>query len=201
MTAKAAKGGGAHAPGGALIGYARVSTPEQDLTMQVKALKGAGCARIFEDVASGAKTARPGLDAALAYLRPGDVLAVWKLDRLGRSLAHLVAVVEGLREREIGFRSLTDASIDTTTPSGRLVFNIFGSMAEFERELIRERTKAALAVARAKGRRNGRKEKVTPDVLKRAEALCKKGLTVREAASVLKVGKSTLYDALRAEEA
>jgi len=169
--------------------------------MQVKALKGAGCARIFEDVASGAKTARPGLDAALAYLRPGDVLAVWKLDRLGRSLAHLVAVVEGLREREIGFRSLTDASIDTTTPSGRLVFNIFGSMAEFERELIRERTKAALAVARAKGRRNGRKEKVTPDVLKRAEALCKKGLTVREAASVLKVGKSTLYDALRAEEA
>ncbi|MDR0274044.1 MAG: recombinase family protein [Burkholderiaceae bacterium] len=186
---------------GALVGYARVSTPEQDLTMQVKALNGAGCVRIFEDVASGAKADRPGLDAALAYLRPGDTLAVWKIDRLGRSLAHLVEVVESLQANEIGFRSLTDTGIDTTTPSGKLIFHIFAALAAFERELIRERTKAALAVAKARGRRGGRKVTVTADVLDRAMRLIvHKGLTVPQAASVLKVGRSTLYRAWQAQK-
>ncbi len=128
-------------------GYARVSTPEQDMSLQIDALERAGCSRIFQDVASGAKAERKGLDEALAYLRPGDTLVVWKIDRLGRSLAHLVGVVEDLRSRGIGFRSLTDPGMDTTTASGALIFHIFGALAAFERELIRERTKAGLAVA------------------------------------------------------
>lgn len=187
--------------GGALIGYARVSTPEQDITLQIDALERAGCLRVFQDVASGAKSERKGLDDALAYLRPRDTLVVWKIDRLGRSLAHLVAVVEGLRARAIGFRSLTDAGMDTTTASGALIFHIFGALAAFERELIRERTKAGLAVAAARGRRGGRKPVVTPAVLSRARALMHdKGLTVREAAGALKIGKTALYETLRADE-
>lgn len=109
--------------GGALIGYARVSTAEQDISLQINALERAGCSRIFQDVASGAKSARVGLDDALAYLRPGDTLIVWKIDRLGRSRAHLVTVIESLQEHGIGFRSLTDAGMDTTTASGALIFN------------------------------------------------------------------------------
>ena len=186
---------------GARIGYARVSTPEQDISLQIDALERAGCSRIFQDVASGAKAERKGLDEALAYLRPGDTLVVWKIDRLGRSLAHLVAVVEDLRSRGIGFRSLTDPGMDTTTASGALIFHIFGALAAFERELIRERTKAGLAVAAARGRRGGRRPVVTAAVLKRAKALMHdKGLTVREAAGALKIGKTALYDALRAAE-
>jgi len=201
VTAKAAKGGGAHAPGGALVGYARVSTPDQDVTMQVDALRRAGCRRIFQDVASGVKAERKGLVDALAYLRPGDTLMVWKIDRLGRSLAHLVQVVETLRDGGIGFRSLTDAGIDTTTPSGALIFHIFAALAAFEREMIRERTRAGLAAARARGRIGGRKVVVTPAVLSRAKALMQKdGLTVRETARVLKVGKTALYYALRPKE-
>lgn len=155
---------------GARIGYARVSTPEQDMSLQIDALERAGCSRIFQDVASGAKAERKGLDEALAYLRPGDTLVVWKIDRLGRSLAHLVGVVEDLRSRGIGFRSLTDPGMDTTTASGALIFHIFGALAAFERELIRERTKAGLAVAAARGRRGGRRPVVTAAVLKRALA-------------------------------
>ena len=186
---------------GARIGYARVSTPEQDMSLQIDALERAGCSRIFQDVASGAKAERKGLDEALAYLRPGDTLVVWKIDRLGRSLAHLVGVVEDLRSRGIGFRSLTDPGMDTTTASGALIFHIFGALAAFERELIRERTKAGLAVAAARGRRGGRRPVVTAAVLKRAKALMHdKGLTVREAAGALKIGKTALYDALRADE-
>jgi len=186
---------------GARIGYARVSTPEQDMSLQIDALERAGCSRIFQDVASGAKAERKGLDEALAYLRPGDTLVVWKIDRLGRSLAHLVGVVEDLRSRGIGFRSLTDPGMDTTTASGALIFHIFGALAAFERELIRERTKAGLAVAAARGRRGGRRPVVTAAVLKRAKALMHdKGLTVREAAGALKIGKTALYDALRAAE-
>jgi len=186
---------------GARIGYARVSTPEQDISLQIDALERAGCSRIFQDVASGAKAQRKGLDEALAYLRLGDTLVVWKIDRLGRSLAHLVAVVAGLRERGIGFRSLTDGGIDTTTASGQLIFHIFGALAAFERELIRERTRAGLAAAVRRGSRPGRKPVVDRTVLNRAKTLMhKKGLTVREAAGALKIGKTALYDALRADE-
>jgi DNA invertase Pin-like site-specific DNA recombinase len=184
-----------------LIGYARVSTPDQNLAMQVEALKKAGCHRVFTDVASGAKSARPGLDEALAYLRHGDTLVVWKLDRLGRSLSHLVQTVEDLRERGVGFRSLTDAGMDTTTSSGRLLFNMMAALAAFERDLIRERTKAGLVSAAARGRKGGRRPVVTPAKLAKARRLIdESGLTVREAASAVGVGKTALYDALRAED-
>ena len=142
-----------------LIGYARVSTNEQDLQLQLDALKKAGCAEddIFTDKASGVRTERPGLDACLAVLKPGSTLLVWRLDRLGRSMPHLVKLVEGLIENKIGFKSLCDGAIDTTTASGELMFNIFSSLAQFERRLIQERTKAGLSVARARGRKGGRK--------------------------------------------
>jgi DNA invertase Pin-like site-specific DNA recombinase len=182
---------------GELVGYARVSTPEQDITMQVDALRRAGCRVIFEDRASGANTERPGLAKALAYLRPGDTLAVWKIDRLGRSLPHLVRVVEDLRERGVGFRSLTNAGMDTTSSEGRLLFGVFAALADFERELIRERTRAALAARRAAGIRGGRRKSITPALLERARNYIEhRGLTVREAAAALKVSKSALYRAL-----
>ncbi len=122
----------------ALIGYARVSTAEQDTALQTDALRNAGCERVFEDTASGAKADRPGLADALAYLRDGDVLVVWRLDRLGRSLPHLIETVGKLEARGVGFRSLTE-NIDTTTPGGRLIFHVFGALGQFERDLIRER--------------------------------------------------------------
>jgi len=143
-----------------LIGYARVSTSEQDAALQTDALTAAGCSRIFDDKVSGAKSDRPGLSAALAYLREGDVLVVWRLDRLGRSLPHLIEVVSELEARGIGFRSLTE-QIDITTPGGRLVFHLFGAVGQFERDLIRERTKAGLAAAAARGRKGGRKPVIT----------------------------------------
>jgi DNA invertase Pin-like site-specific DNA recombinase len=146
------------------IGYARVSTPDQDTALQVDALKRAGCGRVFEDRASGAKADRPGLADALAYVREGDVLVVWKLDRLGRSLPHLIETVTALERNGVGFRSLTEA-IDTTTPGGRLIFHMFGALGEFERDLIRERTRAGLAAAVARGRKGGRKRVIGPDTL------------------------------------
>ncbi|MBF0393847.1 MAG: recombinase family protein [Alphaproteobacteria bacterium] len=180
----------------ALIGYARVSTLDQDLALQIDALHQAGCARIFEDCGvSGAKTERPGLTAALGYVRDGDVLVVWKLDRLGRSMAHLIETVTGLETRSVGLRSLTEA-IDTTTPGGRLIFHVFGALGQFERDLIRERTRAGLSAAAARGRKGGRKPVVTADKLKRAQGLMAQGLTVREVAARLKVGKTALYEAL-----
>ncbi|EET8237118.1 recombinase family protein [Escherichia coli] len=183
-----------------LIGYARVSTADQSLDMQIDALKKAGCHQVFTDVASGAKADRLGLDKALEYLREGDTLVVWKIDRLGRSLAHLVQTIDALRERGVGFRSLTDAGIDTTTRSGKLLFNLCAMLAEFERDLISERTKASLAVAKARGRKGGRRVAVTPYMLERARILMdKKGLTVGEAAAALSVGRSTLYRALKGE--
>src|SRR5918911_5738013 len=136
---------------GHLLGYARVSTGDQNLDLQRDALTAAGCYRVFADTASGALTVRPELDRLLDQLRPGETLVVWKLDRLGRSLRHLVDTVTGLAERGIGFRSLQEA-IDTTTPGGKLVFHVFAALAEFERDLIRERTSAGLAAARAPGR-------------------------------------------------
>ena len=188
--------------GGSLIGYARVSTPEQDLAPQIAALKKAGCHRIFEDVASGAKDRREGLDAALAYIRPNDTLVVWKIDRLGRSLAHLVALVDELSRRGVGFRSLTNAEIDTTTSSGRLFFNIMAMLADFERTLIRERTKAALEARKAKGITGGRRRSVSAPMLAKARRFIDEhGMTVREAAGVLKIGKSTLYRALADDDA
>src|SRR5262249_7468620 len=128
---------------GMLVGYARVSTGDQNLDLQRDALKRAGCKKIFTDVASGAKDERGGLGEAIAYLRPGDTLAVWKLDRLGRSLKHLIETVTNLQVRKVGFRSLQE-SIDTTTSGGKLIFHVFGALAEFERDLLRERTQAGL---------------------------------------------------------
>ena len=179
----------------ALIGYARVSTADQKLALQHDALVRAGCERTFEDQASGARADRPGLAEALAYLRSGDTLVVWKLDRLGRSMRHLIAQVGDLAARGIGFRSLTE-NIDTTTPGGMLVFNIFGSLAQFERDLIRERTQAGLRAARERGTQGGRRPVVTPDKLRKARAHIAAGLTVREAAARLKIGKTALYKAL-----
>jgi DNA invertase Pin-like site-specific DNA recombinase len=135
---------------GHLLGYARVSTTDQQPQLQVDALQRAGCYRVFTETASGARTDRPVLEQLLDQLRPGDTLVVWKLDRLGRSLRHLVDTVTGLADRGIGFRSLQEA-IDTTTPGGKLVFHVFAALAEFERDLIRERTSAGLAAARARG--------------------------------------------------
>lgn len=140
---------------GGLVGYARVSSTEQNLDLQRDALKAAGCVRVFEDKASGAKVERPGLEAALDYAREGDTLVVWRLDRLGRSLPHLINTVSDLESQGVGFRSLQEA-IDTTTSGGLLVFQIFGALAEFERNVIRERTQAGLAAARARGRKGGR---------------------------------------------
>src|SRR5579864_7975147 len=140
----------------ALIGYARVSTLDQDPSLQLDALTAAGCGKIFDDQASGARADRPGLQRALDYARQDDVLVVWKLDRLGRSLPHLIEVVAALEQRGIGFRSITEA-IDTTTPGGRLVFHLFGALGQFERDLIQERARAGLAAAAARGRKGGRK--------------------------------------------
>ena len=181
----------------ALIGYARVSTVEQDTALQTDALHKAGCARVFEDTASGAQADRPGLAAALAYLRDGDVLAVWRLDRLGRSLPHLIETIGALEARGVGFRSLSE-SIDTTTPGGRLIFHVFGALGQFERDLIGERTKAGLAAAAARGRKGGRKPVVTAHKLQRAREHLANGLNVREAAARLKIGKTALYAALHA---
>jgi len=179
------------------IGYARVSTVDQDTALQLDALTVVGCVKVFEDHASGARADRAGLRQALDYVRDGDVLIVWKLDRLGRSLRHLIEIVAMLEKRGVGFRSITE-SIDTTTPGGRLVFHLFGALGQFERDLIQERTRAGLAAAAARGRKGGRKPVVVPEKLERARGMVAKGLTVREAASRLKVGKSALYAALRA---
>ena len=143
---------------GRSFGYARVSTDDQNLDLQLDALTrhGIPASHIFKDKLSGAKCDRPGLDKCLSALQAGDVLVVWRLDRLGRSLRHLITLVEGLHEKGIGFRSLQEGAIDTTTASGELIFNIFSALAQFERRLIQERTKAGLAVARARGRRGGR---------------------------------------------
>lgn len=144
-----------------LIGYERVSTDDQNLDLQHDALKQAGCDRIFSDRMSGVKADRPGLQEVFEYVRPGDTLVVWRLDRLGRALKDLIALVEELERREIGFRSLQE-SIDTTTSGGKLIFHLFGALAEFERNLIQERTQAGLQAARARGRKGGRRQKLTP---------------------------------------
>ena len=180
-----------------LVGYARVSTFEQNLSLQVDALQQAGCEKIFKDRASGAKTDRLGLQEAIKYVREGDTLLVWRLDRLGRSLIHLIETVSRLEERKIGFRSLQEA-IDTTSSGGRLVFQIFGALAEFERNLIRERTLAGLSAARARGRKGGRPKAL--DATK-TELLYKlydeKHHTVKEICRLVGVSKPTLYTYLQ----
>jgi DNA invertase Pin-like site-specific DNA recombinase len=177
----------------ALIGYARVSTRDQTVAAQRDALAKAECARIFEETASGANRERPELKAALDYMRAGDTLVVWKLDRLARSLKQLIETVEGLEQRGIGFRSLTEA-IDTTTAGGRLVFQIFGALAEFERQVIRERTRAGLDAARVRGRKPGRKPSLTPKDIQAAKAmLADPEINVADVAHRLGVSQATLY--------
>ena len=182
------------------IGYARVSTRDQSLTMQVEALQSAGCDKVCEEVASGARTARPVLDEIIRNLREGDVLVIWKLDRLGRNLVHLIKVATLLLEKKVGLISLNDP-IDTTTPQGRLIFGIFASLAEFERELIRERTNAGLNSARARGKKGGRPKGLSPSAKEKAivaETLYKSGeISVASIAKQLGISKTTLYTYLR----
>ncbi|MBW4474781.1 MAG: recombinase family protein [Stenomitos rutilans HA7619-LM2] len=176
-----------------LIGYARVSTSDQSLDLQIDALKQAGCKKIFTDIASGAKSNRPGLTEALAYLREGDTLVVWKLDRLGRSLNHLIQTVTQLSEQKIGFKSIQE-NLDMTTSGGRLIFHIFGAIAEFEREIIRERTQAGLSAARVRGRKGGRRTVVTPQKTAMAKALAADPeRTIAEICEVLKISPATYY--------
>ena len=175
-----------------LLGYARVSTVEQDPAMQADALAAAGCARVWIDVASGSRDNRPELAKVLEQLLPGDTLVVWRLDRLGRSLRHLIETVTDLDARGVGFRSLQE-SIDTTTAGGRLVFHVFGALAEFERELIRDRTLAGLEAARRRGRRGGRPPAMTPAKLRQAQSMYANQRPVSEIAAVLGVGRATVY--------
>jgi len=175
-----------------LIGYARVSTDDQSLDLQLDALNEAGCKRVFTDKASGTKKNRPGLTEALSHLREGDVLVIWKLDRLGRTVKGLVDFVGELAEREVQFRSLTDG-IDTTTPTGRFFFHVMASLAQMERELIVERTKAGLASARLRGRLVGRKRSMTPSKIESAKRLLSAGTPPREVAQNLGVSVPTLY--------
>ena len=180
-----------------MVGYARVSTNGQELQLQLDALLKAGCPKraIFTDKVSGSKSARPGLDGCLAHLKPGDTLVVWRLDRLGRSVRHLIDVVEDLRQRGVGFKSLCDGAIDTTTASGKLIFHIFTALAEFERSLIQERTNAGLAAARARGRLGGRRP-ISPDDprIQTARALhADKKMPVGDICKTLKVSRATLY--------
>jgi DNA invertase Pin-like site-specific DNA recombinase len=181
------------------IGYARVSTDEQNLDSQRDALTKAGCERIFTDHISGTKARRPGLEEAFSHLRSGDTLVVWRLDRLGRSLRHLIDTVTQLQEKGIDFKSLTEA-IDTTTSGGKLVFHIFGALAEFEREIIRERTNAGLASARARGRKGGRRRKLTKKQAEMARELYKnRANSIDEICKTLGISRTTFYRYVEAD--
>jgi DNA invertase Pin-like site-specific DNA recombinase len=182
-----------------LIGYARISTQEQTLNLQKDALQQAGCTKIFTDTASGAEAERKGLHEALNYVRRGDSLVVWRLDRLGRSLPHLITTMTALEDRGIGFKSLTE-NIDTTTSGGKLIFHIFGALAEFERNLIRERTHAGLTAARARGKNGGRPRSLTARQLGIARDLYEKRHPIAEICRTLKVSKATLYRYIKAGE-
>lgn len=175
-----------------LIGYARVSTDDQNLDLQLDALKKAGCAQLFTDQVSGAAAVKTGLEAALAYLRESDTLVVWKLDRLGRTVKGLVELADLLNSRGIQFRSLTDG-IDTSTAAGRFFFHMMAALAEMERDLIRERTTAGLAAARARGRKGGRKPKLDDAKLDAARKLLEAGTPAVDVAKTLGVGRATLY--------
>src|SRR4051812_711843 len=176
-----------------LIGYARISTQDQNLDLQRDALQKAGCEQIYTDQVSGTKATRPGLTEALSHLRAGDTLVVWRLDRLGRSLRHLIDTVTDLQERGIGFKSIQE-SIDTTTSGGKLVFHIFGALAEFEREIIRERTQAGLHAARARGRSGGRPKKLTNKKAAMARQLYQdRTHSIDEICKILGISRTTFY--------
>lgn len=180
---------------GDLLGYARVSTSDQKPNLQIDALEKAGCLRVFVDISSGAVAVRHELSRLMEQLRPGDTVVVWKLDRLGRSLRHLVETIADLAERKVGFRSLLE-SIDTTTSGGKLIFHVFAALAEFERDLIVERTQAGLAAARARGRAGGRPSVMTPKKIEIARQMYgATGLkhTIAEIAQVLGVSRATVY--------
>ena len=179
---------------GDMIGYARVSTWEQTTEPQIDALTKAGCVRVFTENASGMRADRPELAKALDYVRPGDTLVVWRLDRLGRSLKHLIETVNGLDARGVGFRSLHE-NVDTTTSTGRLVFHIFGALAEFERDLIVDRTKAGLAAARERGSKPGRKAALTPDQVAAVRNM-RETFNVSQIAEIVGVSRATVYRAL-----
>ena len=180
-----------------VLGYVRVSTDQQELNLQIDALTKHGIPKsnIFMDKLSGAKTDRPGLTKCLETLQNGDILVVWRLDRLGRSMRHLITLIEDLRCRHIGFRSLNEGAIDTTSASGELIFNIFSALAQFERRLIQERTKAGLAAARARGR-NGGRPKVTVNearVVLAKKLHADKSLDIDDICKTLRISRSTLY--------
>lgn len=179
------------------IGYARVSTDDQNLDLQRQALKAAGCKTIREETISGTRTSRPVLDQLLGQLKKGDVLVVWRLDRLGRSLSHLIDVVQALGEREVGFVSLTE-SIDTKSAGGRLVFHIMGALAEFERSLIVDRTLAGLQAAKRKGKRLGRRPALSRPQIAHAKQLIAGGESASDVARTMRVARSTLYKHLSA---
>ena len=187
-----------------LVGYARVSTNDQDVQLQLNALEAAGCAKnnIFIDHISGVHTGRPGLEKCTLALEAGDTLLVWRLDRLGRSMPHLVTLIEEFGKKGIGFRSLCDGAIDTTTASGELIFNIFSSLAQFERKLIQERTKAGLEAARARGIKGGRKKisSKNPKVLtaKRMHKNC--GMSINDICKTLNISRASFYRYLLLDE-
>jgi DNA invertase Pin-like site-specific DNA recombinase len=184
------------------VGYARVSTQEQTLALQKDALEQIGCTKIYSDVVSGAKEERKGLQEALEYVREGDTLIVWRLDRLGRSLKHLIETITRLNNRNIGFKSITE-NIDTTTSGGKLIFHIFGALAEFERDIIRERTNAGLTAARARGRLGGRPKAHTLNTPKKvalAQSLYdNKNNTIEEICKTLHISRATLYRYIKAK--
>ena len=175
-----------------LIGYARVSTHDQNLDLQRDALQAAGCEKIFQDELSGAAAARPGLQQAMDTLREGDVLVVWRLDRLGRSLRDLIELVRHLDEMKVGFRSIQE-SMDTSTSGGKLIFHVFGALAEFERNLIRDRTQAGLSTARARGRTGGRHKKLDEKQRTLAIRLYCDGHPLKDICQTLNISKPTLY--------
>ena len=179
-----------------LIGYARVSTDDQNLDLQRDALQAVGCERVFEDMVSGARADRTGLVTLMSMLRAGDTVVIWRLDRLGRSLKNLIELVERLESAKVGLRSLQE-NIDTTSSGGKLVFHLFGALAEFERNLIRERTQAGLVAARARGRMGGRPRRLDPVKLALAVKLHReRNHTVEEICKMMGISKSTLYNYL-----
>jgi DNA invertase Pin-like site-specific DNA recombinase len=191
----------APSPASRLFGYARVSTDDQDLSLQIDALTQHGIPKsaIFMDKVSGAKTERPGLAKCLESLTSGDILVVWRLDRLGRSMRHLIGLVEDLRSKGIGFRSLNEGAIDTTCASGELIFNIFSALAQFERRLIQERTKAGLTAARARGRCGGRPKVTVSDakVVLAKKLNADKTLDIDDVCKTLRISRSTFYRYVR----
>ncbi len=175
-----------------LVGYARVSTQDQNLELQFSALKKIGCAKLYQDQLSGARNNRPGLQLALEVLRKGDTLVVWKLDRLGRTVKGLIDLVNQLHQKDIHFKSITD-NVDTSTPSGRFFFHVMASLAQMERELVAERTKAGLAAARSQGRVGGRKRKMTKSKIESAKKLLASGSLPKDVARNLGISIPTLY--------